>query len=143
MNLFPPATTRASASGPSKEEVAHKKLPATASCAARAYVPLSGARTAGGSSALAAMELSRFSRDKKVHGHLPKLARFAFRIPSFLMPFAHHTLHACHFGAPLGTACCFYPTLHSGVRQVQKEFRPKGHLHGWIRNLHRSLRQIM
>ena len=91
MNSFPPVTTRASASGPSKEEVAHKKLPATASCAVRAYVPLSGARTAGGSSALVAMELSRFLRDKKIHGHLPKLACFAFRIPRFLMPFTHHT----------------------------------------------------
>jgi hypothetical protein len=91
VNLFPPATTPASASGPSKEEVAHKKLPVTASCVVRVYVPLSGAKTVGGSSALAAMELSRFSRDKKVHDHLPKLARFAFRILSFLMPFPHHT----------------------------------------------------
>ena len=53
-----------SASGPSKNGVAHKKSPATALCAAREFVPSFGARTVDGLSVRVEMESSKCLQDK-------------------------------------------------------------------------------
>jgi hypothetical protein len=60
---------------------------------------------AGGSSALAAMELSRFLRDKKVHGRLPKTSAFRISHTQFS--------HAVRTSYP--SRLSFWSTIGSGL----------------------------
>lgn len=115
--MSPPATTRAFASGPWKRGVAYKKLPATALCVERAFVPLHGARTAGGLSAPAVMESSKFSQDKRSKPWFQKRAHFTFHIPTFSRAVGKSIPFMFVFLEPSWELlAALHPTLHSGAR---------------------------